>query len=177
MGAITPIWELSMVLTGVLRMALAPQAAINIGDAALASGVSAKMIRHYEDIGLIPKARRTGAGYRLYTPDDVHVLRFVRHARGLGFSMEEIATLLGLWRNKRRPSSKVRQLAQAHLDDLNRKIAEMQAMKATLETLVACCHGDERPDCPILDELARDERPAAVRSGKSARKANGHACH
>ncbi len=158
-------------------MSLAPQAAINIGDAALASGVSAKMIRHYEDIGLIPRARRSSAGYRLYTPDDVHVLRFVRHARGLGFSMDEIQTLLGLWRNKRRPSSKVRDLAQAHLDDLNRKIAEMQAMKATLEKLVDCCHGDERPDCPILDERARDEPPAAPRAAKASKKVSSHECH
>ena len=178
MVSITPIWELSMVLTGALRMALAPQAAINIGDVALASGVTAKMIRHYEDIGLIPKARRTSAGYRLYTPDDVHVLRFVRHARGLGFSMDEIATLLGLWRNKRRPSSKVRELAQAHLDELNRKIAEMLAMKATLGKLVECCHGDERPECPILDELAREDAPAAATQKTTrVRKAHSHECH
>ncbi len=159
-------------------MALAPHYAINIGDAATASGVSAKMIRHYEDIGLIGKVRRTDAGYRLYSPDDVHVLRFIRHARNLGFSMDEIATLLGLWRNKRRPSSKVRELAQAHIADLERKIAEMQAMKATLGRLVECCRGDDRPDCPILDELARNEPPStAGKSGKFGGKAVQHDCH
>ena len=159
-------------------MALAPLSATNIGDAATASGVSAKMIRHYEDIGLIAKARRTSAGYRLYTPEDVHVLRFIRHSRSLGFSMAEIATLLGLWRNKRRPSRMVRELAQAHLDELDRKIAEMLAMKATLGRLVECCHGDERPDCPILDELARDEAPVAtIKKNTPARKANSHECH
>jgi Cu(I)-responsive transcriptional regulator len=156
-------------------MALASLPAFNIGNAARASGVSAKMIRHYEEIGLIPKARRSDAGYRLYTPDDLHLLRFIRHARGLGFSMQEIAALLGLWRNKRRSSRKVRELAQAHLDDLDRKIADMLAMKATLGKLVACCHGDDRPDCPILDELARNDAPPATAKRTLPRRAESRA--
>ena len=158
-------------------MALSPLSSVNIGDAATASGVTAKMIRHYEDIGLIAKARRTSAGYRMYTPEDVHVLRFVRHSRSLGFSMEEIAALLGLWRNKRRPSRTVRELAQKHIDDLDRKIAEMQAMRSTLSRLVECCHGDERPDCPILEELARDEAPTLPAKDKTAKKTQAHECH
>jgi MerR family copper efflux transcriptional regulator len=166
-----------MVFSGVLNMALSPLSAVNIGDAATASGVTAKMIRHYEDIGLIAKARRTSAGYRMYTPDDVHVLRFVRHSRSLGFSMDEIAALLGLWRNKRRPSRKVRELAQSHIDDLDRKIAEMQAMRATLTRLVDCCHGDDRPDCPILEELSRDEGPAVPVKKPASKKASQHECH
>lgn len=129
---------------------------LNIGGAAAASGVSAKMIRHYEGIKLIPKARRTYAGYRVYSDNDVHVLRFIRQSRNLGFSMKQIAELLGLWRDHRRPSSKVKSLALAHIRDLDEKIREMVAMKATLERLAARCHGDERPDCPILDGLAAE---------------------
>jgi Cu(I)-responsive transcriptional regulator len=126
---------------------------MNISDAAAASGVSAKMIRHYEAIGLVPKPRRTGANYRSYTEADVHVLRFVRSARELGFSMREIAELLDLWRDRRRPSRKVKTLVTSHVQELERRIAELQAMKATLEQLAAHCHGDERPDCPILERL------------------------
>ena len=127
---------------------------MNIGEAASTTGVSAKMIRHYESIGLIPAPRRTYSGYRTYAESEVHTLRFIRQARNLGFSMAQIAELLGLWRNQRRSSSKVKSLAQAHIDELDQKIREMTAMKATLEHLVHCCHGDDRPDCPILDELA-----------------------
>jgi Cu(I)-responsive transcriptional regulator len=126
---------------------------MNISQAAAASGVSAKMIRHYEATGLVPKPRRTGANYRSYTEADVHVLRFVRSARELGFSMHEIAELLDLWRDRRRPSRKVKTLVTSHVQELERRIAELQAMKATLEQLAAHCHGDERPDCPILDRL------------------------
>ena len=140
-------------------MPLAPHCSLSIGAAAEASGVTAKMIRHYEDIGLIKHVRRTTAGYRLYAPDDVHVLSFIRQSRRLGFSMAEIGTLLGLWRDKKRPSRKVRELAQTHIDELNQKIQDLQAMKATLTRLVDCCHGDERPDCPILEELARNDVP------------------
>jgi MerR family transcriptional regulator, copper efflux regulator len=126
----------------------------NISQAAEASGVSAKMIRHYEEIGLIPKVGRTLAGYRLYREPDVHVLRFVRRSRDLGFSVKEIEALLGLWTNRRRASGDVKRLAQKHIADLDAKIAEMQAMRGTLQALAEHCHGDGRPDCPILDDLA-----------------------
>ena len=127
---------------------------LNIGEAAQASGVSAKMIRHYEDIGLIPKVRRTAAGYRAYSGHEIHELRFIRQARGLGFSTKQIAQLLRLWRDHRRPSAKVKQLALEHIRELDDKIQEMRDMKATLENLARHCHGDDRPDCPILVELA-----------------------
>jgi MerR family copper efflux transcriptional regulator len=126
----------------------------NIGEAASRSGVSAKMVRHYESLGLVPKVNRTDAGYRQYTANDVHTLRFIRRARDLGFSMAEIAELLKLWQNKRRASADVKRIALAHAEDLRRRIEEMEAMKRTLERLAECCHGDHRPDCPILDELA-----------------------
>ncbi|HET8796313.1 MAG TPA: Cu(I)-responsive transcriptional regulator [Thermoanaerobaculia bacterium] len=132
------------------------QGFFNIGQAAEASGVSAKMIRHYESIGLIPAADRTFSNYRIYSQTDVHTLQFVKRARTLGFSMKEIQELLGLWQNTRRSSAKVKQLAQKHIDDLEQKIAEMASMKRTLEKLVAHCHGDERPECPILDDLAHE---------------------
>ncbi len=138
------------------------QGALTIGDAARASGVSAKMIRHYESIGLIDAARRTGAGYRLYSGQDVHVLRFVHRARALGFSLEQVRTLLGLWQDKDRASADVRALARSHIAELDRKIAGMQAMRRTLESLAATCHGDARSDCPILDDLAAvQEAPTA----------------
>lgn len=130
------------------------KAALTIGDAAKASGVSAKMIRHYESIGLIDAARRTDSGYRLYSDQDVHVLRFVHRARELGFSLEQIGVLLSLWQDKSRASADVRALARSHITELDRKIAEMQAMRRTLESLAASCHGDARSDCPILDDLA-----------------------
>ena len=129
---------------------------MNIGEAASASGVSAKMIRHYESIGLIPAATRTEAGYRLYGARDVHTLQFVRHARALGFSLAQIGELVGLWQDRARPSRQVKALAEAHIRELEQKAHELLAMKATLEQLVHCCHGDDRPDCPILDTLAND---------------------
>lgn len=132
---------------------------MNIGEAAAASGVSAKMIRHYERIGLLPEAARSEAGYRRYDERDVHTLRFVRHARDLGFPLERIRDLIGLWHDRERPSRQVKALAREHLAAIDAKLAELQAVKATLERLVQCCHGDERPDCPILDSLA-GERPA-----------------
>ncbi|MFJ2987419.1 Cu(I)-responsive transcriptional regulator [Collimonas sp. NPDC087041] len=128
---------------------------MNIGDAALASGVSAKMIRHYEEIDLIPKASRSDAGYRTYNERDIHLLRFIRQSRLLGFSMKQIAELIGLWLDQSRPSSKVKQLALTHIGELDDKIRELQAMKATLEQLACNCHGDARPDCPILEGLAQ----------------------
>ena len=126
----------------------------NIGEAAARSGVSAKMIRHYESLSLLPKVGRSASGYRQYGPREVHTLRFVRRARELGFSMVEIAALLKLWQNRRRASADVKRIALSHMADLDRRMAEMAAMKRTLESLAACCHGDDRPDCPILDELA-----------------------
>ena len=128
---------------------------LNIGDAAEASGVSAKMIRHYEAVGLVPKARRTVAGYRMYDEADVHTLRFIRQARDLGFSIRQIAELLSLWRDRKRPSSKVKALALAHVQDLERKLGEIRGMKSTLEHLAHCCHGDDRPECLILENLSK----------------------
>ena len=125
---------------------------MNIGEAAAASGVTAKMIRHYESIGVIPKAGRSFSGYRVYDENDVHVLRFVKRARSLGFSMGEIKKLLLLWRG-RRPSVDVKRLAMAHVAQLKVKISEMQAMVDTLAHLASHCHGDERPECPILDGI------------------------
>jgi len=127
---------------------------MNIGDAARASSVSAKMIRHYESIGLIGAARRTDAGYRVYSAQDVQVLQFIHRARALGFSLDRIRDLLALWQDKGRASADVRALAREHIGELNRKIAEMEAMRRTLEKLAASCHGDSRSDCPILDDLA-----------------------
>jgi MerR family copper efflux transcriptional regulator len=130
----------------------------NIGEAALESGVTAKMIRHYESLGLLRPARRSEGGYRLYEEADLHVLRFIRRARALGFSMKDIARLLGLWQNRRRASADVRRIAQEHIGELDRKIAELQSMRRTLVHLVHHCHGDARPDCPILDDLSRARR-------------------
>ena len=129
---------------------------MNIGEAARASGISPKMLRHYEAVGLLPAPARSAAGYRQYGERDVHVLRFIRHARDLGFSIAQIGELVGLWQNRRRSSRQVKALALAHVDALERKVRELQAMKATLEHLAHCCHGYERPDCPILDSLAGD---------------------
>ena len=128
---------------------------VNIGEAARLSGVSAKMVRHYEGLGLLPRVARTDSGYRQYVEADVHTLRFIKRARDLGFSMEEIGELVGLWQNRRRASANVRRIAQKHADDLEQRIAAMQAMQKTLRHLIHCCQGDERPECPILDELAR----------------------
>ena len=134
---------------------------MNIGQAAKTSGVSAKMIRHYEQVGLFAEPARTDAGYRQYSGKDVHTLRFIRHSRDLGFSIEQIRELLGLWQNRRRPSRQVKALAQAHIQELEQKAQELLAMKATLEHLVHCCHGDDRPDCPIIDTLAEEGGTAA----------------
>ena len=125
-----------------------------IGEAARRAGVSARMVRHYESLGLLPQVGRTDSGYRQYTEADVHALRFIGRARSLGFSMEEIRELMGLWQDQARASSQVKRIAQAHIDDLAERIAAMQAMQRTLQSLVQCCHGDQRPECPILDDLA-----------------------
>jgi len=129
---------------------------MNIGDAAAASGVSAKMIRHYEGIGLFAAPARSESGYRVYGERELHLLRFIRHSRDLGFSLEQIRALLALWQDRARPSREVRALAERHLVELETKLAELQAMKTTLAQLVQSCHGDERPDCPILDTLGAD---------------------
>jgi MerR family copper efflux transcriptional regulator len=128
---------------------------VNIGEAARLSGVSAKMVRHYEGLGLLPRVARTDSGYRQYSETEVHTLRFIKRARELGFSMEEIGELVGLWQNRRRASANVRKIAQKHAADLEQRIAAMQEMQRTLQHLIHCCHGDERPECPILEELAR----------------------
>lgn len=143
--------------------------ALNIGQASDASGVSAKMIRHYESIGLIPPAHRTDSGYRLYGESDVHMLQFIRNARDLGFSIPQIGTLLELWNDRGRPSAEVKRLACAHIDELDEKIRGLQAMKATLEQLASHCHGDHRPDCPILSGLATP--------GMGTRGLAGHTCN
>jgi MerR family copper efflux transcriptional regulator len=129
---------------------------MNIGEAAKASGVSAKMIRHYEEVGLLPTAERTESGYRLYRDADVHTLRFIRQARDLGFSIPVIGELVGLWQNRRRSSRVVKAVAQAHIEELEQKAKDILAMKATLEHLVHCCNGDDRPDCPIIEGLAAE---------------------
>jgi MerR family transcriptional regulator, copper efflux regulator len=125
----------------------------DIGRAAKDSGVSVKMIRHYEAIGLLPKVARTFANYRLYGSNEVHMLRFIKRGRALGFSMAEIKELLDLWRNKSRSSAAVKKIANQHVDELKSKIAELKAMSDTLEYLTSHCHGDHRPDCPILNDL------------------------
>ena len=128
---------------------------MNIGQASAASGVTAKMIRHYEETGLIRPAQRTASNYRAYSDTDVHLLRFIKRARNLGFGVADIKELLGLWHDKSRSSAAVKRIARRHIDELERKIAELQSMVRTLEHLAEHCHGDHRPECPILDELAR----------------------
>jgi len=129
---------------------------MNIGQAGKASGVSAKMIRYYESIGLIPKTVRTESGYRVYSDHDVHTLRFIHRARDLGFSVEQIAKLVALWRDRDRASIDVKRIALEHVDILEQKARELQEMAATLKHLAKHCHGDERPECPIIEGLAND---------------------
>lgn len=128
--------------------------AMNIGAAAQATGISAKMIRYYESIGLISKPFRSFGGYRTYSPSEIHSLRFIRQARELGFSTQQIAELLSLWNDKSRPSHKVKAITMEHIASLEERIRKLEAMKKTLSELVSCCHGDERPECPILDGIA-----------------------
>jgi MerR family gold-responsive transcriptional activator of gol and ges genes len=126
---------------------------MNIGKASLATGVSAKMIRYYETVGLIRPSERTESNYRDFSERDLNDLRFIRRARSLGFSVEEIGRLLSLWRDRNRPSREVKALAEKHVADLDSRIKEMQAMADTLRNLSHCCAGDDRPDCPILSDL------------------------
>ncbi|MDR5732228.1 Cu(I)-responsive transcriptional regulator [Caballeronia sp. LZ025] len=128
---------------------------MNIGEAARASGVTAKMIRYYESVGLLNPVGRTSAGYRVYGPQEVHALRFVRQARRLGFLVEDIRKLLALWQDRSRASAEVKAIAQEHVAELDRRIAELTDMRDTLAHLAKHCHGDGRPDCPILDKLAQ----------------------
>ena len=127
---------------------------VNIGEAARLSGVSAKMLRYYESLDLLGQVRRTESGYRQYSAGDVHVLRFIKRSRDLGFSMSEIAELVNLWQDRGRASASVKRIAQRHVDELSTRIAAMQAMQRSLQALLCHCHGDARPDCPILDDLA-----------------------
>jgi len=130
---------------------------MNIGDAARRCGLPAKTIRYYEESGLIRPAQRSGNGYRFYTEADVHILIFVRHARNLGFTVEECGQLLSLYEDKERQSSDVRNLVRRHLGHIDTKIEELERMQRTLRHLVANCHGDDRPDCPILDGIVDGE--------------------
>ena len=139
---------------------------MNIGEASKAAGVSAKMIRYYEEIGLIPPAARTESGYRAYTRTDIHRLHFIRRARDLGFSVVEIRDLLGLWNDRSRKSADVKRLAKAHIVELETRIQEIQQMADTLQTLIHHCHGDDRPDCPIIATL---EQPDEMASKPQAR--------
>lgn len=127
---------------------------MNIGEAAKASGVSAKMIRYYESTGLMRPADRSEAGYRHFSEAEVHSLRFIRRARDLGFTVEQIAELLALWQDRSRKSGDVKRVALGHVAALKRKIDELESMAATLTKLASCCHGDERPECPILEDLS-----------------------
>ena len=134
----------------------------SIGEAAELSGISAKMIRYYESMGLMPEPSRTEAGYRKYEENDIHNLRFILRARDLGFSVKQIRELLDLWRDRERASSEVKALASGHLAELRRKLREMEMIVDTLQHLVKNCHGDDRPDCPILGELGRDQLTRSV---------------
>ncbi|MCE8018201.1 Cu(I)-responsive transcriptional regulator [Halomonas sp. MCCC 1A17488] len=129
---------------------------MNIGQASKASGISEKMIRYYESIGLIAPAKRTESGYRIFSEKDVHALRFISRARDLGFSVEQMGNLLALWQDRHRASADVKAVAQAHIEELDGKIKKLQGMRRTLEHLVKHCHGDERPECPILGDLAAE---------------------
>lgn len=148
---------------------------MNIGEAAAASGVSAKMIRHYESIGLIRAPLRTESNYRVYSREDVHVLRFIKRARTLGFSIEKAAMLLGLWQDRSRASADVKKLALTHVAELEEKILELQEMVSTLRHLAKCCSGDHRPDCPILNDLAQDSPLSAdTQKGRIGSRARQH---
>lgn len=127
---------------------------MHIGTVAGRSGIPSKTIRYYESIGLIPQAPRSAGGYRRYAERDLHTLRFIQRARGLGFSVKEVSALLALWRDDRRASADVKALSERHVVDIDYKISELQAMRRTLVDLIERCHGDHRPDCPILDDLA-----------------------
>jgi Cu(I)-responsive transcriptional regulator len=140
---------------------------MNIGEAAASSGVSAKMIRYYESIGLIANVSRTEAGYRVYSEDDVHMLRFVRRARDLGFSVEQMGNLLALWSDRSRASADVKRIALDHIAELERKMRELHDMTRTLRHLADHCQGDGRPQCPIIEDLSKGREAAPPRQTKS----------
>lgn len=140
---------------------------MNIGEAARESGVTAKMIRYYESVGLLAPKGRTDSGYRVYGAEEVHALRFIRQARRLGFLVDDIRRLLALWRDRSRASAEVKSIALAHVAELNQRIAELTQMRDTLAHLAAHCHGDDRPDCPILEQLA-DAQPRVHELGCAA---------
>ena len=152
--------------------------AMNIGQAAKATGISAKMIRYYEDNGLIGPVARTGSGYRVYGPRDIHTLGFIKRSRDMGFSVERIAGLLQLWRDRSRHSADVKRLALEHVEVLQQRIAELQEMVATVRTLADCCAGDKRPDCPILSDIATGAplHPAPRTDAPPARRGALRAC-
>lgn len=127
---------------------------MNIGEVAGASGVPAKTIRYYESIGLVPPAYRTEAGYRTYNDTDIERLRFIQRARSLGFSVRDVGKLLDIWNDRSRASAEVKALATAHMAEIDRKITELRSIRETLRDLSERCHGDDRPECPILDSLA-----------------------
>ena len=127
---------------------------MNIGEAAQAAGVTAKMIRYYESIGLIGEARRSDAGYRQYTDNEIHTLRFIKRSRDLGLSIERIKTLLALWRDKTRKSADVKKLAHQYMAELDEDIRKLQSIRDQLQLMAQCCRGDQRPDCPIIENLA-----------------------
>ena len=140
---------------------------MNIGEAARASGINTKMIRYYESVGLVGPTRRSDNGYRVYSDTEVHMLRFIKRARDLGFSMTQIEQLVRLWRDQHRSSAEVKRVAQEHIDELQQKIDELEGMKRTLEHLARHCHGDHRPDCPIIDDLAGEEQQPRLSSKAS----------
>ncbi len=148
---------------------------MNIGQAAAASGVSAKMIRYYESIGLISAVTRTEAGYRVYSDADVHTLRFIRRARDLGFSVEQITNLLALWQDRSRASAEVKRIALQHVEELERKMSEIAEMANTLRHLARNCHGDHRPDCPIIAELSQGKTAEPNPNVKQRRPARAFA--
>lgn len=144
---------------------------MTIGEVATASGLSSRMIRHYESLGLLPAALRSDTGYRYYNDKALHELRFIRHARDLGFGLPQIADLLALWRDQTRSSADVQRLARQQIDELDARIAELQQMKSLLGGLVARCHGDDRPDCPILESLADGESLAGEETKRGCQHA------
>ncbi len=146
---------------------------MNIGEAAAASGVSAKMIRYYESIGLIANVARSTSGYRVYSPDDVHTLRFIRRSRDLGFSVEQMGELLALWSDRSRASGDVKRIALDHVAELERKMRELRDMANTLRHLAENCHGDGRPHCPIIEDLSRGHEPAPPKPKPSRRQIAG----
>lgn len=144
---------------------------MNIGEAASRAGVTPKMVRHYEMLGLLPKVHRTEGGYRVYSQAEVHTLQFIKRSRELGFSIPEISQLVKLWQDRRRSSANVKKLASEHVAELERKIQELEEMRNALRHLIHCCHGDHRPECPILNDLERATPRPAPKTLRAARAA------